>query len=162
MNKIPTILPMSLGELSFSLSYSALISNSNNENNAAAPQAAERPTVKVKPDHILKKPASAAATETKLPSPATPTIRESDLRRIRIVTGSGAGRKMAVRDRSRRLTNGDAAASRPTATAAVQMTLPPPPQRAPGQRHQVQWFVFSKNISCNKDFRVGSTKSWFN
>jgi hypothetical protein len=136
-----------VGRLSFSLSYSALISNSNNENNAAAPQAAERPTVKVKPDHILKKPASAAAaTETKLPSPATPTIRESDLRRIRIVTGSGAGRKMAVRDRSRRLTNGEAAASRPTATAAVQMTLPPPPQRSTGQRHQVQWSFFKKYI----------------
>ena len=155
MNKTPTILPISMGELSFSLCCSALISNSNNENNAAAPQTAERPTVKVKPDHILKKPASAAAaTETKLSSPATPTIRESDLRRIRIVTGSGAGRKMAVRDRSRRLTNGDAAASRPTATAAVQMTLPPPLQRSPGQRHQVLWSFFQRFQGAIRMYKI--------
>jgi hypothetical protein len=144
-----------MGELSFSLCPSALISNSNNENNAAAPQAGERPTVKVKPDHILKKPASAtAAKETKLPSPATPTIRESDLRRIRIVTGSGAGRKMAVRDRSRRLTNGDAVASLPTATAAVQMTLPPPPQRSPGQRHQVLWSFFQRFQGAIRMYKI--------
>ena len=110
---------------------SALMSHSNNENNTAA---VDRPTVKVKPDHILKKPPA----ESKSSSTA---IRESDLRRIRILTGSG-GRKMAVRDRSRRLTNGETAAASRSVSQQPPAVLPPlthaPPQpRLSSQRHQV-------------------------
>ena len=84
------------------------MSHSNNENNTAA---VDRPTVKVKPDHILKKPPA----ESKSSSTA---IRESDLRRIRILTGSG-GRKMAVRDGEPAAPCGPAAAGSCTATAAA-------------------------------------------
>ncbi len=130
-----------------------MIGHSSSEGSTIAAAAADRPTVKVKPDHLLKKPLPPEVVKS---SPSS-SIRESDLRRIRILTGGGTGRKLAVRDRTRRLTNGESAASparpmaQPPALPPLAHAPPPPQSRLTGQRHQV---IFIDGLEVNFVLKV--------